>query len=227
MCRGEPLAAVSNECRSVLPSTVTTPWQLRAKRCMKVAKQARNASQSSRRNTRLKVSWLGTLCGRLRNCLRKACSNCPNKATSGTALAAAVHSAQGRSAGFPKAGGAWRCRYAGPQALEKPPQTSRLQCPSAPAMPTRPAPFTSYCNPLKCDGPRVVPVTCSSPDLHSSASCRGSALACSLDTPTPSSRTGPVSGSLASRAPPISRISAASRIIAGRVARRVTSRKSA
>src|SRR4051812_24450043 len=49
----------SNERRSVLPSTATTPRRLSAKRCMKRVKQVSNAFGSSRRNTRLKVSWLG------------------------------------------------------------------------------------------------------------------------------------------------------------------------
>src|SRR3954468_4884807 len=58
ICSGDLPVTRSNERRSVLPSTATTPRRLSAKRCMKRVKQVSNAFGSSRRNTRLKVSWL-------------------------------------------------------------------------------------------------------------------------------------------------------------------------
>src|SRR3954468_21820006 len=67
ICSGDLPVTRSNERRSVLPSTATTPRRLSAKRCMKRVKQVSNAFGSSRRNTRLKVSWLsgssGMSCG--------------------------------------------------------------------------------------------------------------------------------------------------------------------
>src|SRR5215208_1866997 len=57
MCGGDLPAARSNERRSVLPSTATTPRRVSAKRRRKRVKQVSNAFGSSRRDTRLKVSW--------------------------------------------------------------------------------------------------------------------------------------------------------------------------
>ena len=59
-CKDEASVARSYERRSVLPSTATTPCAASAKRCMKREKHASNRAGSSRRNTRLNVSWLGT-----------------------------------------------------------------------------------------------------------------------------------------------------------------------
>jgi len=66
MCSADLPLAVSNERRSTLPSIATTPWQASANPAMKRWKQWRNCSASSRRNNRLKVSWLGAPCSNLR-----------------------------------------------------------------------------------------------------------------------------------------------------------------
>src|SRR4051794_30373802 len=80
--RNDLPVARSNERRSVLPSTATTPRRLSAKRCMKRVKQVSNAFGSSRRNTRLKVSWLGAPCRRHRNWRRYGALISPNSAMS-------------------------------------------------------------------------------------------------------------------------------------------------
>src|SRR3954470_5577490 len=58
-CNGDRSAARSKERRSVLPSMAITPWAASAKPSMNCRKQSWNFAGSSRRNTRLKVSWLG------------------------------------------------------------------------------------------------------------------------------------------------------------------------
>src|SRR3954462_9829706 len=82
ICSGDLPVTRSNERRSVLPSTATTPRRLSAKRCMKRVKQVSNAFGSSRRNTRLKVSWLGVPWRRRRNCRRYGALISPNSAMS-------------------------------------------------------------------------------------------------------------------------------------------------
>src|SRR4051795_1853458 len=82
ICSGDLPVTRSNERRSVLPSTATTPRRLSAKRCMKRVKQVSNAFGSSRRNTRLKVSWLGVPWRRRRNWRRYGALISPNSAMS-------------------------------------------------------------------------------------------------------------------------------------------------
>src|SRR3954469_18938672 len=57
-CNGDRSAARSKERRSVLPSIAITPWAAAAKHSMNCMKQDWSFAGSSRRNTRLKVSWL-------------------------------------------------------------------------------------------------------------------------------------------------------------------------
>ena len=66
ICSADLPLALSNERRSTLPSIATTPWQVSANRAMNRWKQWRNCSVSSKRNSRLNVSWLGAPCSSLR-----------------------------------------------------------------------------------------------------------------------------------------------------------------
>src|SRR5262245_7222300 len=67
-CRGVALAPLAKAPLIALPSIATTPLRrlLLAKATMNCAKAASKATGSSRRNTRLKVSWLGMPCSRRR-----------------------------------------------------------------------------------------------------------------------------------------------------------------
>ena len=68
--------------RRLLPSMALTPSRPAAKRSMKRRKPALNGFGSSRRNSRLNVSWLGIPCRKRRNCLRKSALAWPNSAMS-------------------------------------------------------------------------------------------------------------------------------------------------
>src|SRR3954453_16357169 len=82
ICSGDLPVTRSNERGSVLPSTATTPRRLSAKARRKGGKQVPNAFGSSRRNTRLKVSWLGVPWRRRRNWRRYGALISPNSAMS-------------------------------------------------------------------------------------------------------------------------------------------------
>jgi hypothetical protein len=60
----------------------TTPRRPSAKRCMKRVKETSNAFGSSRRNTRLKASWLGVPCRRRKNWRKYGALISPNSAMS-------------------------------------------------------------------------------------------------------------------------------------------------
>src|SRR3954467_6667563 len=81
-CNGDRSAARSKERRSVLPSIAITPWAASAKPSMNCRKQAWNFAGLSRRNTRLKVSWLGIPCRSCRNCRRNGSLARPKRALS-------------------------------------------------------------------------------------------------------------------------------------------------
>jgi hypothetical protein len=71
MCSADFLLALSNERRITLPSIAITPCNFAAKPSMKRWNAARNWSGSSRRNSRLKVSWQGRPFSSLRKLRRK------------------------------------------------------------------------------------------------------------------------------------------------------------
>jgi hypothetical protein len=60
MCRADPARCGSEGRRRVFPSFAMTSLQVSPNPATNFWKQARNWSGSSRRNNRLKVSWLGT-----------------------------------------------------------------------------------------------------------------------------------------------------------------------
>ena len=86
MCSGVLCRPRSKAPRKALPSTATTPRSSSplalAKPAMNRRNAASNACGSSRRKTRLKVSWLGTPCCNCRTSRSSPSLDCPNVAMS-------------------------------------------------------------------------------------------------------------------------------------------------
>ena len=81
-CSGVVRRPCSKAPRNALPSIATTPRKFFANSPMNCRKAASNATGSSKRNTRLNVSWLGIPCSRRRNCRNNGSLEEPKSAMS-------------------------------------------------------------------------------------------------------------------------------------------------
>ena len=135
MCSAEvPLDAVSKEWRSVLPSMAINPLGgLGEARHEAMKARAGIAPDRARRNTRLKVSWLGMPCSSFRNCRRNSSFLARRNSPCPPPFDRRQRPCTARSPGSPADRAVRHCRSADPQDPQSTPQS--LPSPPPPVKP--------------------------------------------------------------------------------------------